>query len=237
MGPKTRVAVEEGRTVFTHCRRLPVLKKSGLSVLKPVKYNRKMGDGASVITKGYWRGMPMYNLTLEERATCPPDCPQWEDCYGNNMPFATRYEAGEALERAIAHDVGYLSERHPDGFVNRLHVLGDFYSVAYVQLWCNLIRAHPALRVFGFTHWQHNTSIGEAVSNGYGPRFRIMRSDPASSSEHDGDILPAAYTLPAGVGEARPGSTLCPWYSGKTASCLTCGLCWNGRISVSFPRH
>lgn len=35
------------------------------------------------ITKGLWAGMPIYTLTLEERASCPSYCHMWRDCYGN----------------------------------------------------------------------------------------------------------------------------------------------------------
>ena len=49
-------------------------------------------DQRPVVTKGRWRGYPVFTLTLEERATCPSYCEQWDECYGNNMPFGARLE-------------------------------------------------------------------------------------------------------------------------------------------------
>lgn len=58
-------------------------------MLKRGKQNKKLGDK---ITIKMWKGMTMYSLTLEERATCPTDCEQWDNCYGDNMPFAHRFD-------------------------------------------------------------------------------------------------------------------------------------------------
>lgn len=83
------------------------------------------------ITKGPWRGLPIYCLTLEERATCPASCHEWDSCYGNAMHLARRHRHGPELERLLSAELGHLAERHPDGFAVRLHILGDFYSVRY----------------------------------------------------------------------------------------------------------
>lgn len=42
---------------------------------KPGQNNKKIGG--PVVTKGHWRGYPVFTLTLEERSTCPPHCEQW----------------------------------------------------------------------------------------------------------------------------------------------------------------
>ena len=69
------------------------VKAPSLSMLKRGEQNKKLGDK---ITKGAWKGMTMYSLTLEERATCPSDCQQWDNCYGDNMPFAHRFDHTQA---------------------------------------------------------------------------------------------------------------------------------------------
>ena len=44
---------------------------------------------------------------------------------------------------------------HVNGFAVRLHNLGDFYSVEYVELWRRLLERHSALHVWGYTaRWQ-----------------------------------------------------------------------------------
>ena len=55
------------------------------------------------------------------------------------------------MEARLEREIEVLDVRHGGGFVVRLHVLGDFYSVEYVGLWRRLLRQYPTLRVFGYT--------------------------------------------------------------------------------------
>jgi hypothetical protein len=179
--------------------------------------------------------MPMYALTLEERATCWTGCQNWELCYGDNMPFAKRHRPGPDLEAAVAADVDTLAARSPAGFVIRLHVLGDFYSPEYVAFWSHRLAHVPALRVFGYTHWRHAHPIGAAVSQlvqTFPDRAAFLRSDRTEAQ----DPLPGAMTIAEGAA-AAPATIICPEQTGQTAACTTCGLCMNGRNSVSFIDH
>ena len=45
-----------------------------------------------MISKGKWAGMPMFQMSLQERASCPSTCKQWAACFGNNMAFAHRID-------------------------------------------------------------------------------------------------------------------------------------------------
>src|SRR5690606_16737895 len=92
--------------------------------------NRKIGK---TIQKGPWRGLPIFMLTLPERMTCPETCHMLAACYGNAMPRAKRILPGPELEKRIRKDIARLAERYPNGFVIRLHILGDFYSEEYAQ--------------------------------------------------------------------------------------------------------
>lgn len=209
--------------------------KSGLFVLKESTTNKKLGSGGKVIQKGRYRGMPLYSLTLEERATCWGGCPNLSTCYGDNMPFAKRYQPGPALETALVQDLSSLSARHPDGFVIRLHVLGDFYSTDYVAFWQACLTRFPALRIFGYTHWPAQHPIGHALTHlvlTNADRVALRRSD----GDRQTDFLPVAMTVGRDA-PAVPGTVLCPEQTGQTASCTTCGLCMNGHTSVSFRDH
>jgi hypothetical protein len=42
-------------------------------------------------------------------------------------------------------------QKHKEGIVIRLHVLGDFYSVDYVKFWEEMLIRHPKLCLFGYT--------------------------------------------------------------------------------------
>ena len=58
------------------------------TTLKKGSSNKKLGFK---VTAKKWTGKRLYSLTLVERETCPTTCHHWDDCYGNNMPFAHRF--------------------------------------------------------------------------------------------------------------------------------------------------
>jgi len=115
------------------------------------------------VLKGDWAGMPIYTLTLEERATCNPSCFMFRTCYGNGMPFARRIAAGTRFELRLIDEIQGLWNAHPRGFVVRLHILGDFYSVAYAKLWRRLLNRCDALHVFGYTGRARSSPIGRVI--------------------------------------------------------------------------
>lgn len=199
------------RTIFPN-----TLRPADSNVLKPGGNQRKIG---SRVRKGPWRKMPIYCLTLEERATCPRTCRQWATCYGSNMQWATRYQHGADLERELARELAELNMRHRRGFVVRLHILGDFYSRDYVRFWEGALRALGGLHIFGYTHWQASTPIGAEIArirDVQWERFAVRHSD-ALSGPRTKVIRDAAH-----AGDA----IVCPAQTGKTANCSTCGLCW-----------
>lgn len=200
------------------------------TVLKSARHNPKIGG---VILKGKWAEMPVFTLTLEERATCPRSCLHWLDCYGNRMNWARRIEHGAELEARLDGELALLNERHPTGFVVRLHVLGDFYSVAYVRRWRRWLAQFRALHIYGYTAWQSDTEIGREVQrlrDEDWARFAVRTSDSggadaATVSARDADD-PAAQL-----------GTICPMQLNKTDACATCGLCWQSRDNIVFLQH
>lgn len=197
--------------------------------LKSGHQSRKIG---AFVTKGPRKGWPIYTLTLEERASCPRSCQHWLDCYGNNMQAAERLVAGAELEEMLERELRALDEAHPDGFLVRLHVLGDFYSADYVEFWQRMLDELPALHVFGFTAHGSASPIGRAValvSFDYGwDRFAI-RFSGAPHAWHAARVVD--------VGERDPDAVACPAQSGATECCATCALCWHSERSIAFGRH
>lgn len=110
--------------------------------------NKKLGKRADAAAWKLPADAVILTLTLEERATCPTDCPHYRDCYGNNMHAARRLAHGPRLERAIERDLVALNGKPA---LIRLHVLGDFYSVPYVEFWRSMMRRFPNISVFGYT--------------------------------------------------------------------------------------
>lgn len=223
-------AVVEGRTIFES----RVFAPDGM-VLKPGAFQRKLG---SVITKGKWKGFPLYSLTLEERATCPRYCGLWSTCYGNNMNAAKRYDYGGSLEIEIWRELDRLQKRWPAGFVVRTHVLGDYYSLAYVDLWEAALDHFPALHVFGYTHRRFPDPIGKAIE-----KLRNTRWDRFAVRTSGQQYGPGALVV-SDEHHAK-GRVVCPAQierslDKKAVVCATCALCWSEtfrRKPICFLKH
>jgi len=199
------------------------------TVLKPGKNNKKLGYK---ITKGRHKGKYLYSLTLTERDTCPTSCHHWDDCYGNNMPFAHRFQHGPELESKLHDEISELVRKHDKGIVVRLHVLGDFYSPEYVFFWFALLNEFPTLSVYGYTARYHD-NIGAAialVSTLERDRFDIRYS---VNKPHN-----AASGFRYAADESFEGDSFdCPEQTGKVSSCADCALCWQTSKTVRFLSH
>ena len=215
-------ALSEHRTVFPYrVKTVTEVKR----VLQSVANNSKVGNGVPVVAKGKWRGMAAFTLTLEERKTCPTSCQMWAECYGNNLRFATRVSSDDmpALQAQIEQGLKSLLRTYGKVLV-RLHVLGDFASEEYAKFWANLVLEHRGLHIFGFTQWPRDSEVGRAVQaiNDADPErvwIRFSNAGGPMSANVEGEGIP------------------CPEQIGKTASCMTCGLCWSTTHPISFKRH
>jgi len=215
-------AIQNMTTVYQ--KNLHDPKTYKFNILKP-STNKKLGKK---ITKGRWKGMKFYTLALVERETCDPNCEHLEDCYGNNMPFAHRFIANKYLTIRMAKELNVLDKRHPNGYVVRLHILGDFYSVPYVKWWNVQLVNRPALRVYGYSRWHPGSTIGDAletVRNKHSDSFKIR-----FSNRPDDPMSANSETL------TDKGIT-CPVQLDKTPSCGTCGLCWATPKPIRFLSH
>jgi hypothetical protein len=238
---KTQLAVMNGRTLFQ-----ATLKDTSVDALG--KSERVIKESTNVklgkrVTKGKLKGFKILTVTLEERKTCPRSCAHWANCYGNNMPFATRYAANDNLVERMESELVELQLKNPKGFLVRLHILGDFYSVAYVDKWKEWLARFPALHVYGYTANQPNASdaterdIGQAV-------LAIQQAEPirfavrfSGNFERDNMTALSGDDTRATDLVATGKAFVCPVQTGKTASCGTCGLCWAATKPVVFLTH
>lgn len=220
-------ALVEGRSVYVSTARSA---DEGGRILKSGHHNGKIG---ARVTKGAWKGFPIFTLTLEERATCPRTCRQWRCCMGNNMPFADRWLPGPELEEALPVEVARLQVENPRGFVIRLHVLGDFYSVRYARLWAAMMAACPALHIFGFTARidpaDPITREVARIRRDFPERFWLRFSDAGMAV-----MSTEVVDLPE---HASEGSIVCPQQLDRTLACATCGLCWSSKKNIAWLRH
>ena len=198
------------------------------NVLKSGDNNAKLGFR---IESKKWNGKRLYSLTLTERDTCPRDCHHWDDCYGNNMPFAHRFSI-EGLTDKLRIEIPALLNKHKAGIVIRLHVLGDFYSPEYVAFWDEMLATYPELCIFGYTARRVDSDIGKAVyimNLRYGDRC-VIRYSRNQSFETVGQSFAAEESFDGQ-------SFTCPEQTGKLDSCADCGLCWTVAKTVRFLSH
>lgn len=224
-----------------HPERSRFMKPGGVGTVRPVWAERtalKSGQHSSKIggklKKSRWSGQYVFTLTLEERATCPRSCSHWLNCYGNHMPWAHRIKHGKELEDQLEKELRDLQNRYPGGFVVRLHILGDFYSLHYVRLWEAWLTTFPALNVYGYTAWQRGTPIGDEIvriREACWDRFAVRTSD---SGESECGTANAAGMLDL---ENTEKGIVCPMQTKQTESCATCGLCWQTKKNVVFLDH
>lgn len=222
---KKDLAIQQGVTIFEKTVKPASERKQ---ILQSVDSNTKIGKGGNVITRGIWRGMPMYSLTLEERKTCPSNCSQWDTCYGNNSPFRIRVAIDSTFYDKLEAELAKLNEKHKQGFVVRLHVLGDFPDKDYVLFWEFQIMRFANLHLFGYTHHKKTSDIGYQIhlmNYWHLDRSKIRFSD--STVEFRANVEP----------EGKATGIICPEQTGKTKSCLTCGLCWGIDKPITFLQH
>lgn len=150
-------SVVNGNTVFLKTIKTVDEVKTVLKTSTNAKLGKK-------ITRGIWKDHTFLTLTLEERKTCPRSCAHWSDCYGNGMRFAQRIET-DGLMDAIERDIQNLNPNK--NYAIRLHVLGDFYSVEYVEFWNRMVETYSNIKVFGYT--------AHAIDNGHLARNANIR--------------------------------------------------------------
>jgi len=137
-------AIVNGTTVFSNSKLTNLNPAGEKSVLKKSS-NKKLG---TKIAKGIWKDHAILTLTLTERETCPRSCKHWNDCYGNNMHLAKRISTDGLMEK-IEADLEALNPKKD--YAIRLHVLGDFYSVEYVEFWNRMLDRFSNIKIFGYT--------------------------------------------------------------------------------------
>lgn len=197
------------------------VKPPTANMLKPGTNNAKLGG---YVTAKKWQDAAMYSLTLEERKTCPTTCEQWNNCYGNNMPFAHRFDhTDQRFLPLLESQIASLAKKHSNkGIVVRLHVLGDFFSPAYVEWWEYILNTYPWVRAFGYTHHRSNTTIGKML---HSLNYRMPDRWAIRFSDDPATIFSTAV-IRRGIEPMVGQEVICPEQTDKSPSCSDCGLCW-----------
>lgn len=224
-------SIEAGRSIF-YRRGVSSVAEVGnvlVSGHNNVKIGRDVRKGK--LFRGYW----IYTLSLEERATCPRSCEHWQTCYGNNMPYSKRvdHRDPDALMAAIERDiVRLLSVKGRAGLLIRLHALGDFFSVDYVEFWRAMLAKYERVAVYGYTARLPGAPIGNAIGSvrsEYGKRFAVRVSNFKRMSIWSTRTVVEPFS--------EPNAIQCPEQIGASDGCGKCGLCWNTEKNIAFTAH
>ena len=237
---KTQLAIKNGRTVYTNNVYGSVNYASNLLKLSS---NKKLGK---FVTKGRHKNKYLYSLSLEERKTCPTSCFHWGTCYGNNMPFAHRFRVSKNLLVRLHKEIKLLSEKHKEGILIRLHVVGDFYSVAYVKFWKKMLALYPNISIYGYTARTPYSKIGKEIvklRNKLWDRFSVRLSNnvthklTANSENLISEKLLSSNNV-IGLKCQSSHYVICPEQLNQVKDCVSCGLCWNKNIdNIIFKTH
>ena len=188
------------------------------------------------VTKGQYLNYLFKTVTLIERETCPRDCVHWNDCYGNNMPFAHRisHKDQNLLQKRIYNELLNSTNKL---LLIRLHVLGDFFNVKYVKFWSIMLNTFKNIAIYGYTANNINSNFKisrdiakEIIKLNYNKHSHIRFSNDLTNN-----FSANSYDI---VKPVKGKSILCPVQENKTANCGTCGLCWNQKTqSIIFKTH
>jgi len=218
-------------TIYPKSIKTPVGHK--FKLLKPGSNNKKLGN---IVTAKKWTGKRMFSLTLVERVTCPESCHHWDDCYGNNMPFAHRFNT-VGLLHTLEDEVAALSKKYPEGIVIRLHVLGDFYSISYVAFWERILELYPNVCIYGYTaRWYEPIQKAIAAMNRKWSNRCVIRYSRNRAYIPNDDILRDSWKFAAEESYVGPTFT-CPEQLGTLPDCASCGACWIANKTVKFLSH
>ena len=106
----------------------------------------------------------------------------------------------------------------------RLHVVGDFYSVEYVEKWIEIADRLPDVKFFGSTRSWRVPELRHAVERFRDlPNVYLRASVDFSHSDQPSDSW-GVWTI---EGEGDP----CPHDYGLVKNCITCKKCWQTKDS------
>ena len=216
-------------------------KAYGHNLLKQSN-NSKLGK---VVSKGAFKGKPLYSLSLVERLMgCPKNCHHWESCYGNNMPFAHRFKTDKrkkVFRDILEYEIGNLLKKYKQGIHIRLHVLGDFYSRDYAWFWGYIVSHYKNVSIYGYTAHKPDSKIGHTINSvikmvgfeNFAVRFSNANIKLSANSTEYKPKLIASKNVSLNLKSIQ-----CLEQIDKVANCVSCALCWNKKVeNILFYTH
>jgi hypothetical protein len=217
--------------------------------------NRKIGFGVFTYSRlpGHPAERHISHLGLDTLAnpngTCPGSTVMCEAvCYAKRI----RDEHGPV---ASVHEVNSITDQVPPipdaARLLRIHVSGDFDTVAYIEQWIERLTERPEVVTWAYTRsWRVPALL---------PSLERLRALPnvqlfASMDRSHADLPPDGWRRAWINGDARTGlvnadthnavtfdkisSYTCPEETGRKKDCVECGYCFLGQLNdVTFLEH
>lgn len=210
------------------------------------RYVYHMEDGYSLhISPSNAKVGKIPNISLPPLKSCSREaCKQCgAKCYAQKAykQYKTTHAAWDNNFALAQHDlplfeacmVHYLQERTPVFF--RIHVSGDFFSVAYAETWVRIAEQCPATSFLAMTKQFYNVIVATARWEKLPCNLSLLRSvwtTPLSDFIANEPCFRGDTYLRESNGNtvAPTGTAVCP------GRCDVCKACWNGE-SVIFDEH
>ena len=115
----------------------------------------------------------------------------------------------------------------------RIHVGGDFFSVAYVESWREIIQAFPQVRFWAYTRSWSDPTLLPALEE-----LRALENVELFASTDPTMPLPPNGWRTAFIDQdPRSKGLQCPQQEGSLPDCLACGYCFRKGGHVVFKVH
>ena len=163
---------------------------------------------------------------LIQRGTCP-GATDWckANCYGLKGRYIFQYAKYAQPLNLPAQPTRYV----------RIHAVGDFDCVAYINEIIAYVRDNPDTRFWAYTHsWAEPELLAHLEYLRAEPNVQLFASmDPSSASEP-----PAGWRKAYIDGTFDQSGPVCMEMTGAKATCFDCGYCFKGkRGNVVFKPH
>ena len=189
-----------------------------------------------LISRGNLKLGVLPSFSLPVITTCPGKTPFCEFyCFGlkGNFKLQNVIEANDRrLDASLREDfvdIIIKEIRQVKALAFRLHVVGDFYSIEYIEKWANIANRLPFVMFFGSTRSWRCDFLTVDIK-----RFRDLKNVYMKASVDLTDTLTpedCGWNVWSVEGEGMP----CPHDEGKVENCAACKRCWTLKdLDVKF---
>lgn len=182
-------------------------------------------------------GRRIHNFSMTPGASCP-GASAWcaSACYAKRPYHRWKKQVGDTWDENFeATQAGVMPEIPKGAKAFRIHVSGDFYSVAYTAAWIAIIKSRPEVKFWAYTRSWRVPELKKVLQKLHDlPNMQLF----ASIDWTMGEQPPAGWRVARIKGDDRFTGYACPEQDGRKPNCESCGYCFKGqRGNVTFKVH